>query len=216
MTEHIVHRFDDELSQLHSQVMAMASLVVEQTQAALGHAVSGIPVDAADFVDKEKTINEHDLAIDGAAVSLIARRGPLALDLRTVMAMSKMTTDLERIGDEAATLNELTTQWSGSGGLLGECLGESDWASQLLQRTVTVLETFDVVQAEEIESSQAKLVEPFRTTIAQLAALEQQENAGDAVLRALAVRCIERIGEHACNLCEHVVYLGRGVDVRHQ
>jgi phosphate transport system protein len=218
MTEHIVHRFDDELHQLHGQVIAMAKLVLAQTRAALALAVGGDTGDAAGFADKERAIDNYEVGIDDAAVSLIARRGPVASDLRTIMAMSKMASDLERIGDEAVTLTELADEWSSSGAMLVDFGDESEWAASLLQQAVDVLEQLDVDQAVQMESDQAKLVEPFRSTISRLAALDQDGNAspGDAVLRALAVRCIERIGDHTCNLCEHVVYLGRGIDVRHQ
>jgi len=216
MTDHIVHRFDDELRQLHGQVLAMARLVLEQTRAALTRAVSGDVQAVAEFGSKEKAVNQYELRIDDAAVSLIARRGPVAMDLRTVMAFAKMATDLERIGDEALTLTELAAQWSGDGALLTEFREESEWATTLLQRALSVLEQLDVEQAIQMESEQARLVEPFRSSIARLAALEQHESAGNAVRHALAIRCIERIGDHTCNLCEHVVYLGRGIDVRHQ
>lgn len=211
MTEHIVHRFDDELRQLHEQVMTMARLVEEQARAALsgGGATAG-------FDDKEQTIDNYELSIDEAAVTLIARRGPMASDLRAVIAFSKMATDLERIGDEAANLNALAAQWSGGDGLLGDFADETEWAAQLLQRAVSVLQTLDAARAEEMEAGQAKLVEPFRSTIARLVALDQQQSTRDAALRALAARSMERIGDHTCNLCEHVVYLARGFDVRHQ
>jgi phosphate transport system protein len=218
MTDHIVHRFDDEMRQLHGQVIAMARLVLEQTRAALALAVSGDSAAVAGFADNEDRVDDYEVRIDDAAVSLIARRGPMASDLRTIIALSKMATDLERIGDEALTLTELAGKWSGNGPMLSDFGDETDWATSLLQRAVAMLEPLDVVQAAAMQSDEAKLVEPFRSSIAQLADLEQDNpgRAGDAVLRALAVRCIERIGDHTCNLCEHVVYLGRGIDVRHQ
>lgn len=218
MSDHIVHRFDDEMRQLHGQVIAMARLVLEQTRAALALAVSGDSAALTGFADKEDRVDDYEVSIDDAAVSLIARRGPVASDLRTIIALSKMATDLERIGDEAVTLTELVGKWSGSGAMLADFGDETDWATSLLQRAVAMLEPLDVVQAAAMESDQTRLVEPFRSSIAQLADLEHANpgRAGDAVLRALAVRAIERIGDHTCNLCEHVVYLGRGIDVRHQ
>lgn len=216
MTEHIMHRFDEELSQLHRQVESMAGLVLDQTQAAIACGVTGDTASANEFADREQRIDGHELAIDKATVFLLARRGPVALDLRTVMAISKMTTDLERIGDEALALYELAGQWQAEGSLLDEFREESDAVLQLLQRTLVMLETFDVMMAEEIVRDQTQLTEPFRIILNRFAALEQHPSAGSAVLRALALRCIERIGDHACNLCEQVVYLGRGIDVRHQ
>lgn len=216
MTEHIVHRFDDELRHLHAQVLAMGELALEQTKAALALAVGGDAASADTLAAKEQQVNTFELQIDEAAIALIARRGPMASDLRTVMALSKMTTDLERIGDEAMRLTELAGNWSGDGSLLDDFRQEADWARELMQRAVGILASLDADAAFDMEERQAQLVEPFRTSIAQLVSLQAHESAGDAVLHALAVRCIERIGDHACNLCEHVVYLGRGEDVRHQ
>ena len=223
MEGHTVRRYDGELSNLHYMVLKMGGLVIDQTRKAVD-ALRQKDVEAAHAVtEREPEVDALELKADDEIASVLARRGPMARDLRVVIALAKTVADLERVGDEAARIAYVVASiYDGSKGgpsksLLRDVKGMGKLAIQRLQDALDVIDTLDVDKADALLASEGELEEEFQASLRRLTTfvLEDARNVGHAVNITLILKALERIGEHAGNLAEYVVYLIRGQDVRH-
>lgn len=223
MEGHTVRRYDGELSNLHYLVLQMGGLVIDQTRNAVD-ALRKKDVKAAHAVtEREPEVDELELKADDEIASVLARRGPMARDLRIVIALSKTVTDLERVGDEAARIAYVVSNMydSNKGGpskaLLRDVRAMGKLALQKLQDGLDVIDNLDAERAEALLADMDELDEEFQGSLRRLTTfvLEDARNVGHAINLTLVLKALERIGEHAGNLAEYVVYLIRGQDVRH-
>lgn len=221
---HTVQRYDGELNSLHLRVVEMGGLAVDQLKTAL-RALQDKDVQAADMViQREQEIDEMKIATDDEIITVIAKRSPVARDLRVVMSISKAITDLERVGDEAARVAHLAKEiYSGersmpSQSMLRDVTTMGKVAMGMLEEAMQSFDSLNMDQACRIASNHGELDAEFQSCLRRLATflLEDASNVGHAIHAVLAVKALERVGDHARNLAEYVVYLVSGEDIRHR
>lgn len=220
---HTVKRFDGELGHLHLMMLEMGSLVQNQARTALHALLEEDLVEARHVLDRELQVTELGLKIDNTLVDILARRGPLAKDLRAVISFSKGVKDLERVGINARRIAQIALNIYATGrsvpsatllrdvGTMGE-LGLSK-----LEQGLKVLDSFDCAEAEGIvENGSSELVSEFQSSLRRLSTfvLEDARNVGHSISITLVLRALERIGEYGQNLAEYVIYMQRGENVR--
>ena len=224
MEGHTVQRFDGELSNLHLMILEMGGLVMDQVNSAL-RALREKDIPAAHLVvRREPQIDAMEVNIDNEVVTVIARRCPVARDLRVTTAISKAVTDFERIADEAARIAHLTISIYGnessdpSSQLLRDTINMGKLSSGMLSEALEIFDTLDVKKAEVLIKNHGELDAEFQSSLRRLTTflLEDARNVGHTVNIVLILKALERIGDHARNIAEYVIYLIKGEDVRHQ
>jgi phosphate transport system protein len=222
---HTVRRYDGELNHLHYLVLEMGSLVLSQVRDAV-EALNRRDVSLAQTViDRENAVDLGEVNADSEIVKLIARRCPVGGDLRLVFAVAKSVTDLERIGDEAVKIATLGLHLFGSdtGGadpnrlLMRDIASMASLALRHLECGLQMIDSWDADKAMELIQAHQTLDEEFQAGLRRLLTfvMEDARNIGFAVNIVLIIKALERIGDHARNLAEYVVYQVRGQDIRH-
>ncbi len=220
---HTVKRFDGELSHLHELGLEMGGLVIDQLQRAI-KALNDKGLDAArNIIARDHLVNELELKADEAIVRLIARRQPMGGDLRIVMAISKAVTDLERIGDEAKKIGDLVLRIYDNDAadpnqnLLRDVTTMGKLASSMLRQSLMAFDGLDPAEAMAVIGGHPELDSEFQSGLRRLTTfiLEDSRNVGHAINIVLAIKALERIGDHAKNIAQYVVYMVQGKDVRH-
>jgi phosphate transport system protein len=220
---HTVRRYDGELNSLHLLVLEMGGLVLDQCRLALDALKTGDLDATRRVLARETQVDALELKLDDNVWWVVGRRGPVARDLRVVMAFSKAVTDLERIGDEAVRIAHTTVAVYDdevrrpSRKLMRDVQTMGKLAIGMLQDAVSLYDTFDLNVAEGLLRRHAELDMEFQSSLRRLSTfiLEDARNVGHAINTVLLVKALERIGDHARNLAEYIIYLVRGEDVRH-
>lgn len=221
---HTVKRFDGELGSLQLRVLEMGGLVLSQVDWALRAIDDGDLELARNIVSRENDVDDLEVSIDEEIVTVIARRSPVARDLRALVSFSKATTDLERAGDEAIKLASLVLQIFDSSSadpsaqLLRDVHIMGRLARELLQQSLNALDRLDGDLAEKIALRRSDLDEEFQSSVRRLVTfiMEDSRNVGHSIRVMLLIKSLERIGDHARNIAEYVIYMVRGQDIRHQ
>ena len=219
LDQHISRRYNEELEQVRTDLIAMgrlaSDLLAGSLQALLEADSSlGRSQDAAD-----DRIDAFERSIDEKCQGILARRQPAATDLRLVIAVLKTITDFERMGDEAQKMARMAIRRAESPAAVD--LPEADGLRELgahvgrmVDDTLAALATLDGERALRVCREDPRVDEEYKALVqACLPAMsEAPANALDVVW---AARALERIGDHACNICEHLIYVLGGEDVRH-
>ena len=218
--QHISGQFNAELESLRNQLLAMGGQVEQQLTTALDALMkldSGV---AESIVRNDAEINQMEMTIDDECATIIARRQPTASDLRLVITIIKVNRDLERIGDEAAKVARQAVQLS-EGGMSPSSFVEirhiGALVGVLLRQSLDAFARLDVTKAIEVVRGDAEVDKEYGSAMRSLVTfmVEDPRNIGAILNEMWALRSLERIGDHACNIAEHVVYLVKGLDVRH-
>lgn len=218
--QHISGQFNAELESLRNQLLAMGGQVEQQLTTALDALMkldSGV---AESIVRNDAEINQMEMTIDDECATIIARRQPTASDLRLVITIIKVNRDLERIGDEAAKVARQAVQLS-EGGMSPSSFVEirhiGTLVGVLLRQSLDAFARLDVTKAIEVVRGDAEVDKEYGSAMRSLVTfmVEDPRNIGAILNEMWALRSLERIGDHACNIAEHVVYLVKGLDVRH-
>ena len=220
LTGHISKRFDQELEEIRNQVLSMGGYVETQVNNGIKALVESDSALAAKVVKKEKEVNRMEVTIDEECVQILARRQPAASDLRLLVAVIKTITDLERIGDHAEKLGrhqlELMDDGVSSVSFARiEHLGEL--VSKMLHDSLDAFARMSVDDAKKAHAMDKKINAEFEGLMRQLIMhmMEDPRTIKNALRVSWSVRALERIGDHAKNICEYVIYLVVGKDVRH-
>jgi phosphate transport system protein len=218
--QHISGQFNAELESLRNQLLAMGGQVEQQLTTALDALMkldSGV---AESIVRNDAEINQMEMTIDDECATIIARRQPTASDLRLVITIIKVNRDLERIGDEAAKVARQAVQLS-EGGMSPSSFVEirhiGALVGVLLRQSLDAFARLDVTKAIEVVRGDAEVDKEYGSAMRSLVTfmVEDPRNIGAILNEMWALRSLERIGDHACNIAEHVIYLVKGLDVRH-
>lgn len=221
--EHILKRFDQELQALQHQIMEMGGLVENQMQ----HAVTALYDEdlrlAREVIARDHQVNALEVKIDDEIARIVARLQPMGKDMRMVLSLSKTVTDLERIGDEAQRIARMTVHiYETSSGapqtrLLRDIKHMAQLAADMLRGSLDALARLDVEQALAITRGDQELDEQFRDALRRLITfmMEDPRTIGHAIDVIFMIKALERIGDHAKNIAEYVVYMVKGRDVRH-
>jgi len=220
ISAHISHQYNAELEDIRSRVLAMGGLVEQQLANALTALVESDIGLAEQVLSSDYKVNAMEVAIDEECTHIIARRQPTASDLRLIMAVIKTITDLERIGDEAERIGRMALQLSKVGTLKKQCMELENMGAQVKKILHDSLDTFarnDPHSALQVARSDLQIDRQYESIMRQLITFMMEDPR--SIPRALDViwsaRALERIGDRARNICEYVIYLVKGKDVRH-
>jgi phosphate transport system protein len=218
---HTSKQFDAELEALRARVLQMGGLVESQIVRAMEALVGGNVELANEVIADDHRVNALEVAIDEDSTHVIARRQPAAGDLRMVMAIVKTITDLERIGDEAEKIARMAKQMYESDRLhvprFAEVRRASDAALDMLRRALDAFARLDVGAAAQVVRQDIDLDDQFRSIVRQLITfmMEDPRTISTSIEIFSIAKALERIGDHAKNMAEYVIYLVKGKDVRH-
>lgn len=218
--QHISRQFNSGLEQLKTQTLAMGGLVEQQLQDSMAALERGDSDLALKVLETEKQINVMERDIDEACTTLIALRQPAATDLRMVMAVSRSVRDLERVGDEAHRIAKMAIGLSEEGGAprgYVEARHIANGVRDLLRGCLDAFARFDAVAAREHMAKDKQIDQDYRSAVRELITYMMEDPRSiSRVMNVLwTLRALERIGDHAKNICEHIVFLVEGKDIRH-
>lgn len=217
---HISQKFNEELEEIRSRVLAMGGLVEEQIHKATQALVEGDIALAEKVIKDDTKVNKAEVQIDEECTSIIARRQPTATDLRLVIAVIKTITDLERIGDQAERVARMGIRLSEQPNPKISYMEIRHMGERVARMVHDALDAFarmDVDAAVSV-AKEDKIVDVeydgiMRQSLTYM--MEDPHTISQMLDIMWTVRAMERIGDHAQNICEYVIYLVKGKDVRH-
>ncbi|MBX3652667.1 MAG: phosphate signaling complex protein PhoU [Ramlibacter sp.] len=219
--KHLSTQFDSELNGVSSRVMELGGLVESQIRQAI-YALSQFSAEVAEQVmEAEARVNAMEVDIDRELSSIIARRQPTARDLRLLIAISKTTANLERVGDEAEKIARMVKSIieSGSSRSLptSELRVAADMASGLLRKALDAFARLDTATAVSILKEDDLIDKEFDGFVRKLITymMEDPRTISASLDLLFLAKAIERIGDHAKNIAEFIIYIVKGADVRH-
>jgi phosphate transport system protein len=217
---HISQQYNAELEDIRSKVLQMGGLVEQQIEQALKALVSGDTALGEAVVMNDMKVNQLDVAIDEECNQIIARRQPAASDLRLVMAVVKTITDMERIGDEAEKIARMAVRLANEErpkNNYAEVLTLGNHVREMVHDALDAFARMDIEAAVNTAHQDRKIDQKYDGIMRQMITHMMEDPR--TITRALdviwAARALERIGDHARNICEYIVYLVKGKDVRH-
>ena len=221
--KHLSTQFDAELSGISTRVLEMGGLVEAQVAQAV-QALSDFSAESADeILTREGRVNTMEVEIDKDLSTIIARRQPTARDLRLLIAISKSIANLERVGDEAARIAR-TVQRLVAGGVssrlrlpMGDLAFEAELAIKQLRKALDAFARLDVERALDVLKHDDEIDKEFDGLLRKLITymMEDPRTISSSIDLVFVAKAIERVGDHAKNLAEVVIYVVKGQDVRH-
>ncbi|MBN3752385.1 phosphate signaling complex protein PhoU [Paraburkholderia sp. Tr-20389] len=219
--KHLSSQFDAALNMLSTHLLAMGGMVERQITRCLTLLDDYDPALVQEIRDSERELNALEIEIDEEIHRVIARRQPAARDLRLLMAMSKCVTNLERMGDEARKISKRLRRIDENGGTsvipLAELRSSGEMAASVLHRVLDAFARMDAVAAAQIVRDDKAIDEAFRAFVRRLVTQmsESPHTVSIALEYLFIAKALERIGDHAKNIAEFVVFVVKGRDVRH-
>ncbi|MDH3283052.1 MAG: phosphate signaling complex protein PhoU [Gammaproteobacteria bacterium] len=218
--KHISQRFNAELEEVRTKVLEMGGLVETQLSDAVAAIVGGDSALGEAVMTNDYKINALEVEIDEECSQILVRRQPAAGDLRFVVTVIKTITDLERMGDEAERIGRMAvqlaqrerpkSQYSEMGHL-------GDLVQQMLHEALDAFARTDVEAALQIREKDRQIDKEYESIVRQMITFMMEDPR--SIPRTLEIlwsaRALERIGDRATNICEYIIYLVRGRDVRH-
>ncbi len=216
---HISGQFNEDLERIINHVMHMGGLVEKQLTDALTSVCDADEELAKKVLENDYQINNAEVSIDDECTRIIAKRQPAAGDLRLVMAIVKTITDLERIGDEAGKIANVTLE-SLSGkhkDLLSNLDNLGRHVLTFLQSTLDAFTRMDFDAAIKVHKSDDKIDREYEALMRQLMTymMEDPRSIPQVMSVIWSARALERIGDRCQNICEYIIYFVKGRDVRH-
>lgn len=217
---HISQQFDVELEAIRNRVLAMGGLVEEQIRNAILSLTENDAQLAEKVIENDFKVNAAEVAIDEECCHIIAKRQPAASDLRLVIAVIKTITDLERIGDQAERIARMAIRLSEMErpkNQYVELKNIGEHVASMIHDTLDAFARLDAEAAVKIAREDLKVDTEYDGIMRQTLTFMMEDPR--SITRMLDVmwtaRAIERIGDHSKNICEYIVYLVKGKDVRH-
>lgn len=221
ISEHISKQFNAELEAVRSSVLQMGGLVEEQIEQAIQALTTGNINLIEQVIADDSRVNAMEVSIDEICSQIIARRQPAAGDLRMILTIVKTITDLERMGDEAAKIARMAKLIYDSKRKymprLVEIRHVANITIDMLRKSLDAFARLDIKTAVQVVRQDELVDEEFRSIIRQLITfmMEDPRMISTSIEILFAAKAVERIGDHAKNISEYVVYLVKGKDVRH-
>jgi phosphate transport system protein len=220
MAEHTSKQFDAELESVRSRVLQMGGLVEEQIIRAMDALTAGDMAMIDKVIADDHRVNAMEVELDELCSHIIARRQPAAVDLRLLITVIKTITDLERIGDEAEKIGRMAKLIHTAERLHMPRMDLShvaDRALAMLRQSLDAFARLDVSEAMRVVKQDSEVDDAFRAIMRQLITFMMEDPR--TITRSLEIlfiaKAIERIGDHAKNMAEYVIYMVKGRDVRH-
>jgi len=221
--KHLSTQFDTELSEISNRVLEMGGLVESQVAQAV-YALSNFSGETATQVlQQEERVNAMEIEIDRDLSAIIARRQPTARDLRLLIAVSKTIGNLERIGDEAARIARTVQRLINTGVSsrmrlpVSDLSFEASLATAQLRKVLDAFARLDTVRALEVLKQDDEIDKEFDGLLRKLITymMEDPRTISASIDLVFVAKAIERVGDHAKNLSEQIIYIVKGTDVRH-
>ena len=219
--QHISHKFDEEMEDLRNQVLKMGGFVEQQVRRAVD-ALRNMDLAKADAVsENDHFVNGLEVAIDEECTRILVRRQPAASDLRLIIAVIKTITDLERIGDEAQRIAKMAITIAENDGVFhNRYPGIIHLSEHVIRMVHDVLDSFARLDAEaalEVVRDDERADIEYQSVARQMLTymMEDPRTISESLGIMQAARALERIGDHAMNIGEYVIYLVKGKDIRH-
>lgn len=222
---HTVKAYDEELQTINKLVVELGELGLDQLRRAVQTLKDEDTLAAGQVIDRDQKINDLDVLADEEIIRLIAKRQPVAKDLRDVLTVQKTVSDLERVGDEARKIANLTIHFFDNGKnnppnneILRDIYNMAEFVDRMLVISLESFNELDLHKALEVIRLDEKLYEEFRSALRRLSTfiMEDSRSVGHVVDIVLALRALERIGGHAKNIGGYVIFMVTGKDVRHE
>ena len=217
-------KFDEELAVLHKQLIDMGSLAEEMLTTATQSLSNGSNNAFEAVTESEYNMDQMQLDIDQEVVRLLTVYGPVATDLRYLLTVSKVTSGLERIGDQAVNICEAMQLMADKGN--NDTQSQLPHMAQLVQTMLrqsldayinknTKASESIMGQDDVIDSLNDQIARELRSDDIVREAIKAPQDIANIMAQILIARSLERIADQACNICEEVFYLVKGDDVRH-
>ena len=220
INQHISKQFNKEMEDIRNKVLTMGGLVEQQVELATQAFMSCDMESAEKVIQQDHLVNALEKDIDHECTEIMAKRQPAAFDLRMLIATIKIITDLERIGDEAARIAKMTMRMEGADYYQDkyyEIEHLLELVKEMLNGSLDAYARTDTEEVIAITAQDSKVDREYTSITRQLITqmMEDPRNITRALDMLWTARALERIGDHSCNVCEHVIYMVKGKDVRH-
>ena len=219
--QHISHKFDEEMEDLRNQVLKMGGMVEQQVCRAVD-ALRNMDLAEAEAVsENDHYINGLEVAIDEECARILVRRQPAASDLRMVVAVIKTITDLERIGDEAQRIAKMATSIAEQDGVFHNryigILHLSEHVIKMVHDALNAFARLDTDAAFDVVRNDERADIEYQSVMRQMLTymMEDPRTISESLDIMQAARSLERIGDHAMNIGEYLIYMVKGKDIRH-
>ena len=220
--KHLSTQFDAELSGVSTRVLEMGGLVESQLSRAIAALAAFDSDGAGEILREEERVNRMEVEIDRELSGIIARRQPTARDLRLLIAISKIIANLERVGDEAARIGRVVQRLAAVGMPgrrlpVGDLQFECDLAVAQLRKSLDAFARLDTRLALEVLKHDDEIDQEFEGMMRKLITymMEDPRTISSSIDLVFVAKAVERVGDHAKNLAEAVIYIVKGADVRH-
>ncbi|WP_018605686.1 phosphate signaling complex protein PhoU [Uliginosibacterium gangwonense] len=220
MVDHTMRQYDTELDQIRTRVLQMGGYVEQQVVLALDGLQDGDEQLIERVIENDRQVNAYEVELDEACTQIIARRQPAANDLRSILSVFRVVTDLERIGDEAKKIAKVARKIHVTGEGLRPSVQTKHLGAMAVQALRKSLDAFarqDIDAAAEILKEDKDLDSEFKVMMRLLVTymMEDPRTISRGIDMLFAAKAIERIGDHAKNVAENTIFLAHGKDVRH-
>lgn len=220
INQHISQQFEKQLQDIRTQLLAMGGLVEKQVSNAMQALLTGDTDLARAVMSGDEEVNKFDLAADESCINIIALRQPSAGDLRLVTVVSKIITDLERVGDESVRIAKMALNLSEKDRPTKnyrELKSLGKHVETMLHDALDAFVRQDVDLALKVAREDNIVDEEYESLLRQLMTymMEDPRKISRAIDMMWSARALERIGDHSRNIAEHTIYLVKGKDVRH-
>jgi len=220
--EHLSKQYDHELEALRARILHMGGLVEAQLQSAIDSYEKPDEKLAQSVIDGDRIVNEQEVELDRVVVNMIVRRQPTAGDLRLIIGVARTVTELERIGDEATKIARAAKwlfdkQRNLRSPRLRDIHTSALAAGRMLRGALDALARLDAAAAAAIIEEDRGVDQQFQAILRQLITfmMEDPRTISPSLDAVWVAKAIERIGDHAKNIAEHVIFVAQGADVRH-
>jgi phosphate transport system protein len=221
--KHLSSQFDAELSAISTRVLEMGGLVEAQVAQSIYALVQFSSETSSQVLRQEERVNEMEVEIDRDLSAIIARRQPTARDLRLLTAVSKTIANLERVGDEAARIARTVQRLVNTGVSsrmrlpVTDVQFEAELATALLRKALDAFARLDTQAALDVIKQDNQIDQEFEGLMRKLITymMEDPRTISASIDLVFVAKAIERVGDHAKNLAEQVIYIVKGTDVRH-
>lgn len=218
--QHISGQFNKELEDIRNKVLTMGGLVEEQLESAVKAFMTGDLVKADLVIKQDNQVDAMEMIIDQECMQILALRQPAAFDLRLIVTVIKVINELERVGDLAEKVAQMAIRLSDADGKVDqyyELQHMADMVKVMLHGALDAFARLSIEEVTTITGGDDNVDREYASIIRQLITrmMEDPRNITRTLDVLWTARSLERIGDHSVNICEYLIYMVKGLDVRH-